>query len=161
MTFRSSTTPADRAFACLPYLLPIIEALPYGLYLMALFPPLRLIFVPLIPFIQIYSTVPFAGLIIFFVLFLAVVRNPNIAHFIRFNTMQALLVDIVLTLFSLLFGNILLPALGGDGNLIIQTLANTAFIAVLATSGYCVFQSIRGLYAEIPGLSEATYSQVP
>jgi hypothetical protein len=159
MTFRSSTTPADRAFACLPYLLPIIEALPFGLYLMALFPPLRLIFIPLIPFIQIYSTVPFAGLIIFFVLFLAVVRNLNIAHFIRFNTMQALLVDIVLTLFSLLFGNILLPALGD--NLITQTLANTAFIAVLATSGYCIFQSIRGLYAEIPAISEATYSQVP
>jgi uncharacterized membrane protein len=159
MTFRSSTTPADRAFACLPYILPIIESLRFSRYLIAMFPALQLLFVPLLPFIAIYASVPFAGLIIFFVLFLAVVRNPKIAHFIRFNTMQALLVDIVLTLFSLLFFNILLPALGD--NLITQTLANTAFIAVLATSGYCIFQSIRGLYAEIPAISEATYSQVP
>ncbi|PSB01895.1 Tic20 family protein [Merismopedia glauca] len=159
MTFRSSTTPADRAFGCLPYLLPIIESLPFGLYLMALFPPLSLIFVPLIPLIRIYTGVPFAGLIIFFLLFLAVVRNPKISHFIRFNTMQAILIDIVLTLFSLLFNTILLPALGS--NLITQTLANTVFIGILAACGYCIFQSVFGRYAEIPAISEAVYAQVP
>jgi hypothetical protein len=159
MTFRSSTTPKDRAFACLPYLLPIIEVLPFSGYLTDVFPALKFLFVPLLPLIFIYASIPLAGLIIFFVLFLAVVRNPNISHFIRFNTMQAILIDIALTLFSLLFRSILFPVLGPS--LITQTLANTAFIGVLAACGYSIFQTIRGLYAEIPAISEATYSQVP
>lgn len=159
MTFRSSTTPKDRILACLPYLLPIIESLPFSGYLIATFPALQFLFVPLLPFIAIYASVPFAGIIIFFVLLLAVVRNPNIAHFIRFNTMQAILIDIALSLFSLLFRMVLAPALGDS--LITQTLANTAFLGVIAASGYCIFQTARGLYAEIPAISEAVYSQVP
>lgn len=159
MTFRSSTTPKDRAFACLPYLLPIIESLPFSGYLIAVFPPLQYFFVPLLPLIALYTSVPFAGIIIFFVLLLAVVRNPNISHFIRFNTMQAILIDIALSLFSLLFRTILAPALGN--NLITQTLANTAFLGVIAACVYCIFQTIRGRYAEIPAVSEAVSSQVP
>ena len=34
-------------------------------------------------------------LLLFFVLFLAVVRNPNVPYFVRFNTLQALLTDII------------------------------------------------------------------
>jgi uncharacterized membrane protein len=49
---------------------------------------------------QIYS-LPFASLIIFFALYLGVVRNENISHFIRFNAMQAILLDIVLMLCGL------------------------------------------------------------
>jgi hypothetical protein len=160
MTFRSSTTPADRAFACLPYLLPIIEVFPFSIFLLQIFPPIAYIYYPLQPLLAIYTSVPFAGLIIFFVLFLAVVRNPKIAHFIRFNTMQALLIDIALTLFSLLFSTVLAPALG-TSNILIETLANTAFLGIIGVCGYCIFQSVLGRYAEIPAISEAVYSQVP
>ena len=64
---------------------------------------------------------PFGGLLLFFVLFLAVVRNPNVPYFLRFNTLQALLIDIVLILLSYTFQIILKPI--AAGSLLLLTLA--------------------------------------
>jgi uncharacterized membrane protein len=101
--------------------------------------------------------VPFAGLIIFFALFLLVVRNENISHFIRFNTMQAILIDIILILCTLI-----LPFLAQAirVQLVVETLFNMVFLGVLAAFVYAVAQSLLGRYAEIPTISEAVYMQV-
>lgn len=157
MTWRGSATAKDRVFACLPYLLPLLSVLPFGAYLFRQFPVLALILLPLQPLLAIY-TIPFASLIIFFVLFLGVVRNEKISHFIRFNTMQALLIDIALFLCTMAL-QILTPALGTG--LVGQTLFNVVFLGTLAACAYSVVQSAIGRYAEIPGISEAVYSQVP
>lgn len=157
MTWRGSTTAKDRFFACLPYLLPIIAVFPLGQFLFAQFPALGLIYLPLTPLLQIYFGVQFVGLIIFFVLFMAVVQNLSINHFIRFNTMQAILIDILLFLCQMLLG-ILRRGLGD--NIVIQTLYNVVFLGVLAMAFYSIVQSVIGRYAEIPTLSEAVYTQV-
>ncbi|HEY9635119.1 MAG TPA: Tic20 family protein [Coleofasciculaceae cyanobacterium] len=157
MTWRGSTTVKDRIFACLPYLLPIISGLPFGSILFRQFPDLKILLLPLQPVLFIYNTIPLAGLVIFFLLFLLVVRNERIAHFIRFNTMQAILLDILLVLCSLVL-QILLPALGN--NLVTETLLNVIFLGTVAACGYSIFQSLFGRYAEIPTLSEAVYAQV-
>ncbi|MDJ1178392.1 hypothetical protein PJF56_05910 [Roseofilum sp. BLCC_M91] len=157
MTWRGTTTVADRIFACLPYLIPLLYGVPFGISLMMQFPILSVLLIPLSPLMQVYS-IPFAGLIIFFILFMAVVRNPNINHFIRFNTMQAILMNIVLFLCSLVMNYILQPVFGGG--LVIETLNNTIFLGVLAAVGYAIAQSIMGRYAEIPTISEAAYTQV-
>lgn len=157
MAWRGSTTVKDRIFASLPYLLPIISALPFGTFLFRQFPALGIILIPLQPVLFIYSAIPFAGLVIFFLLFLLVVRNERIIHFIRFNTMQAILLDILLVLFNLLF-EILLPGLGT--NLVTETLLNIVFLGTVAACGYSIVQSLLGRYAEIPTLSEAVHAQV-
>jgi uncharacterized membrane protein len=157
MTWRGSITVKDRIFACLPYLLPIISGLPFGSRLFQQFPVLGIFLVPLQPIVFIYSTIPFAGLVIFFLLFLLVVRNERIVHFIRFNTMQAILLDILLVLCSLAL-QILLPALGN--NLVTETLVNVIFLGTVVACGYSIVQSLLGRYAEIPTLSEAVYAQV-
>lgn len=157
MTFRGTTTVADRIFAALPYVLPLLDVLPFGGFLFRQFPPLQLIYLPLAPLMTIYS-IPFASLIIFFVLFLAVVRNEKIAHFIRFNVMQAILIGIVLSLVGLAF-SILIPVLGKE-SLLTETLYNIIFLGTLAASFYSIIQSALGKYAEIPGISEASYLQV-
>ncbi|NEO18038.1 MULTISPECIES: Tic20 family protein [unclassified Moorena] len=157
MTWRGSTDVKDRIFAALPYLLPLIEVLPFGEFMLEQFPILKIIYLPLLPLISLY-TLPFVGLIIFFVLFLAVVRNPQISHFVRFNTMQAILLDILLVLCRLLLP-ILVQALGV--NLLTETLYNIVFLGILAACGYSMIQSLMGRYAEIPSLSQAVYSQVP
>ena len=59
----------DRIGAAAVYLVPLMEGLVFGTYLFNQFPILQVLFVPLIPLIQIYTTIPFAGLIFFFVLF--------------------------------------------------------------------------------------------
>jgi hypothetical protein len=158
MTWRGSTTVKDRIFASLPYLLPIISALPFGSFLFRQFPAVaRIISVPLAPILLIYKSIPFAGLVIFFLLFLFVVRNERIIHFIRFNTMQAILLDILLVLCSLLF-DILMRGLGT--NLVTETLFNIVFLGTVAACGYSIVQSLLGHYAEIPTLSEAVHAQV-
>jgi len=156
MTWRGDTTIRDRIFACLPYLLPLIHVLPFGGSLFKLFPPLELVFVPLAPLLIIYSF-PLAGLAIFFALFLLVVRNENISRFIRFNAMQAILLDILLVLVRLIL--MFLPGLNSVA-FILQVLFNFVFIAVVAVVAYAIVQSLRGYYAEVPTLSEAVYMQV-
>ncbi|MEM1170842.1 MAG: Tic20 family protein [Cyanobacteria bacterium P01_H01_bin.35] len=156
MTWRGSTTVQDRIFACLPYLLPLLDGLVYGKYLFQQFPPLQLILIPLAPLLQIYRGIPFFGLIVFFALFLLVVRNNNISHFIRFNTMQAILLDIVLILCGLIL-SILGQTLGG---FILETLSNMIFLGILGSCIYTVVQSAMGRYAEIPTISDAVYMQV-
>ena len=163
MTSRGSTTVPDRLFACLPYLLPLIEVTEFlmriGLEnsLFGQFPALKVILVPLFPLVQIYFGVPFLGLIVFFALFLLVVRNEQISHFIRFNTMQAILLDIILSLCSLV-----LPILTPIPSIefAIETLLNTIFLGVVVAVVYAVAQSLLGRYAEIPAISDAVHMQV-
>ena len=156
MAWRGSNTVSDRIFASLPYLLPLVDGLPFGGILFQQFPILAVVFLPLQP-LMVINSVPFAGLIIFFILYLAVVRNEKISHFIRFNTMQAILLDILLVLCSLLL-QILLPALGK--NLLTETLVNVVFLGTIVACFYSMVQSLLGRYAEIPTLSEAVHAQV-
>lgn len=155
MPWRGSTTVSDRIFACLPYLLPLIEVLNFGAFLLAQFPPLQVLFLPLVPLVAIYYGIPFGGMIIFFALFALVVRNETISHFIRFNVMQAILLDIVIFLFS-----ILIKLVGIAGGFAIETLSTTIFLGIVAAVVYSVLQSLMGRYAEIPAISDAVYLQV-
>ncbi|AHJ27616.1 hypothetical protein PN465_15070 [Nodularia spumigena CS-584] len=157
MTWRGSTTVSDRIFACLPYLLPLIEGLAFGRYLFAQFPLLALLFLPLSPIQGIYASIPFASLIIFFALLFLVVRNEKISHFIRFNTMQAILLDIALFLCF-----IVLEVLGSipGVDFALETISNTIFIGIVAAVVYSVAQSLFGRYAEIPAISDAVHMQV-
>ncbi len=156
MTWRGSTTVSDRIFASLPYLLPLVDGLMFGRFLFQQFPVLQLLLIPLDPLMQIYS-LPFASLVIFFALYLGVVRNENISHFIRFNAMQAILLDIVLMLCGLV-----LPLLRNAFQIafVAETLYNMVFLGVVAAFFYAVVQSALGRYAEIPPLSDAVYMQV-
>ncbi|QFZ92665.2 Tic20 family protein [Synechococcus elongatus] len=157
MTWRGSASPADRFFACLPYLLPLAEGVSFGFALFNQFPVLQYLILPLVPVLQLFQ-IPFAGLIIFFLLFFLVVRNEKINHFIRFNAMQAILIDILLILANIIFQMVLRPTLGGG--FILETLNNTVFLAMLVGCLYSIIQSILGRYAEIPTISDAVYMQV-
>ncbi|MFN6514777.1 MAG: Tic20 family protein [Nostoc sp. CreGUA01] len=158
MTWRGSTTVPDRIFACLPYLLPLIDGLVFGRFLFTQFPALQVLLLPLQPVLIIYGSLGQLGqLIVFFALFLLVVRNEKISHFIRFNTMQAILLDIVIFLCSILVR--ILGQVPGTG-FAIETVANTIFLGVVVGVGYSVIQSLIGRYAEIPAISDAVYMQV-
>lgn len=157
MTWRGSTDLKDRFFGALVYALPLIYVLPYGQYTLSQVPILGLIYLPLAPLIKIYYTLPFAGILIFFVLFFAVVRNYRVSHFIRFNTMQAILLDILIVLSGFVL-EILVRGFGTG--LLVNTLFSVIFLGTLAACIYGIFQSAFGRYAEIPTISEAAYSQV-
>jgi len=106
MTWRGSTDTKDRIFAALVYLLPLYSAFAFGIFIFQQIPFLgAALAIALYPLAFLYSSLgSFGSLIIFLVLFFAVVRNPRISHFIRFNTMQAILIDILVYLLGLVLG---------------------------------------------------------
>ena len=163
MNWSSSPTVRDRIFAALPYILPITAGIPYGVQLITQFPLFGFLLLPLSPLIRVYmgleQTIPFFGLLVFLALILLVVRNERISRFIRFNTMQAILLSFILAVFSLIL-SILNPSLL-FGELIASTLANMLFLGMVVSVGYSLVQTLRGEYAEIPTISDAVHMQVP
>lgn len=159
MTWRGSTDTKDRIFAALVYLLPLYSAFAFGIFIFQQIPFLgAALAIVLAPLAFLYSSLgSFGSLIIFFVLFFAVVRNPRISHFIRFNTMQAILIDILVYLLGLVLGFV---ARGLGANLVVETLYNVVFLGAFAACVYSIIQSVIGKYADIPTISEAAYSQV-
>jgi hypothetical protein len=147
----------QRLLAAFAYLLPWSDALPFGQSLFGLFPALQWLQLPALPLILLQEAVPFGSFVLFLVLFLAVVRNSRVPYLIRFNVLQAILVDILLILFSLAF-RILLEPLGIG--FAVRTLSNTVFLAALLVVAFGMIQSLRGQEADVPTLSEAVRMQL-
>lgn len=99
----------QRLLALLTYLLPWSDGLPFGRSLTSLFPVLQWLSLPALPLVLIEQAIPFGGFILFLVLFLGVVRNQRVPYFIRFNALQAILLDIILIVLSLAFNLLLAP----------------------------------------------------
>ena len=164
---RSTVSWSDRGLACLPYAIPAIQALPFGWVLVVSLAALVPAFEPFVGILyrlehsQLGTTIVYGSFGIFLVLFFLVVRNRDISHFVRFNTMQALLVTIALSLFDLFFERILAAILSTLGALQVLALLNsTLFLAVMSISVFAIVQNLRGLYPEVPALSNAAYTQV-
>ena len=136
----------QRVLAALAYLLPWSDAFSFGRGLFGLFPALQWLGVPILPIALLEQAVPFGGLVLFLVLFLAVVRNNKVPYVIRFNVLQAILIDIVVVLGALDFVG--------------KTLSNTVFIGILVLVLFAVVQNLRGKEADIPSLSEAVRMQL-
>ncbi|MEA5423254.1 Tic20 family protein [Synechococcus sp. CCY9202] len=147
----------QRLLAAVIYALPWADAVPFGRALFGLFPALQWLTLPALPLALLQNQIPFGGFLLFLVLFLAVVRNPQVPYLIRFNALQAILIDIVLILISLAF-NVLLAPLGGGFAL--RTLSNTIFLGTLVLVLFAVIQCLRGKEADIPSLSEAVRMQL-
>ena len=150
----------QRFIAPLVYLLPWSDAIPFGGPLFQQYPWMQWFTLPVLPLALLERSVPFGlgGLLLFFVLFLAVVRNPNVPYFLRFNTLQALLTDIVIVVLSFAFGILLQPIAGGS--LLLSTLSSTVVVAVLAILLFALVECWRGREPDLPGISQAVRMQL-
>jgi len=152
----------QRLVALLPYSLTWSDALPFGRDLFGSFPPLNALMLPAMPAMLLQNLgslggMNLGGLLLFVLLFAAVVRNPQVPYTIRFNTLQALMLDILLVVVGLVFQ--LLQSLLGGG-LLFRTLANTVFLGTLLVLLFTVVQVLRGKEADLPTLSEAVRMQL-
>jgi len=147
----------QRLLAAAAYLLPWSDAVPFGRSLFGLWPLLQWLSLPALPLALLQQAVPFGGFVLFLVLFLAVVRNNRVPYLIRFSVLQAILIDIVLVLLSLVF-SVLLGPLGAGFAL--RTLSNTVFLGALALVLFAVVEGLRGREADIPTVSEAVRMQL-
>lgn len=147
----------QRLLSALAYLLPFSDALPFGRALLQQFPFLSVVALPALPLLAVQQLIPFGGLVLFLLLYLAVVRNARVPYLIRFHVLQAILLDIVLMLLSLAF-QILLSAF--TGSFAVRTLENTVFLGALVLCLFGLVQSLRGEEAEIPTVSDAVRMQL-
>jgi hypothetical protein len=154
MTWRSDISGNDRFFGCLPYLIPLIEIVQPLMLLAVLVPalaPLSFLLAPLLPLLKIYYGIPFGSFAVFLLLFLAVVQNPKINYSVRFNTLQSLLISILISLWGLVSNYALQPLLGGTvATISLLVLA----VAVFAVCLYSIGMTAFGKYADVPKLSE-------
>ncbi len=166
MARRSSVNYLDRLYASLPYLLPITAVFGFGVFLFSQFPLLSTIFAPIekvnkilsIPIIDFISI----RLVAWICVFIFVVRSYKVNHFIRFNAMQALLLDVIVALVGALV-QILGEALGQFSFFIfvLQIIASVTFLGITAAFIYSVFQCVLGKYSDkIPLISDVAYMQV-
>ena len=165
MVRRSSVDYLDRLYAVLTYLLPITAVVAFGAFLFLQFPVLQDVFFPVFKLNQILSIsiLNFISirLVAWFCVFIFVVRSSKVNHFVRFNAMQALLLDIIVALMSAIVQLLSLIL----GNLaffpfMLQIIASVTFLGITAAFIYSIFQCVLGKYAEMPIVSEVAYSQV-
>jgi Chloroplast import apparatus Tic20-like len=148
-----NVSPSDRLFACLPYTLPIIDVVQYGGSLFSTFPILSTIYSWLTPIFVIYKAVPLGSFGIFLILYIAVVRNPRVPRFIRFNVLQSLMLGVLVSLFGLTL-EYLFKTLLTANNPIVVLLPMLAFLSVWVVCLFSMIKSAMGEYAEVPKLSE-------
>lgn len=168
MPWRSSTTMQERVLAFLPYLLPLLQVIVSALGLLGLLfqnyfsnnegiaiavVALSTTILPWVGWLNSFAV----SLLLFLGLYLLVVRNEKIPHFIRFNTMQALLIEIALALFG--YVSTLFAPIAGM-SLIFTLLSSFLVVGVVALVVFAFVQCLRGVYADIPAISDAAYSQV-
>ncbi len=158
MVWRGRTDIPDRILGSLPYLLPLSYFAVLGSGLVAALPFLRGLQQILTP---VYLVLGLAGglvgLGIFIALMALVVRNQKVLHFIRFNTLQSMLLSIGLTLVVAL-----IQLLGLLGLPLVPQLAELTFTissaALLAGISYIWIQNAQGKYPEIPYISDVAYN---
>lgn len=150
----------ERVVGALPYLLPLFDGLRYGKFLFIQFPILANVIAPLNPLIQLYFSVPFASLAAFFAVYILIINNYEWPRHVRFNAMQAVLLDIILILPGLLESVLKIRPMGGVGLQLYIQLYNAIFLFIFAAVVYGIVSSMIGQTARIPLVADAADAQV-
>lgn len=153
-----SVNAAERVVAALGYFLPLFDGIQYGRYFFLQFPVAEKLIAPLFPLLAAYKGFPFSNFIAFFGLYLAVVRNPSFSRYVRFNTMQAVVLDVLL-IFPTLVERTFTPR-GGIGFELLVIFYNSVFLFLVACFLFGVVSCILGKTPRLPLVADAADQQV-
>jgi len=147
----------QRFFSALLYIIPLSDALNYGYALFTDIPFLKLIIYPVLPVLYIQQILPFGGIVIFLFLLLGIAKNKELSYFMRYNAMQVILLKLALIIFGYL--NLLVMQI--LNNIIsLQNIETIIFIITLSIVIFAIIQCLRGIEADLPGISSATKMQI-
>ncbi len=149
---------AERVIAAIGYFLPFFDGIQYGRYFFLQYPAAERLLQPLFPLLQAYKSFPYSNFIAFFALYLAIVRNPRFSRYVRFNTMQAVVLDVLL-IFPSLVERTFTPR-GGIGFELLIIFYNTVFLFLLACFLFGVFSCLLGKTPRLPIVADAADVQV-
>uniref|UniRef100_A0A1D1ZB59 Protein TIC 20 n=1 Tax=Anthurium amnicola TaxID=1678845 RepID=A0A1D1ZB59_9ARAE len=159
MSYRTPVPASERLFSALAYALPFFNSLHYGRFLFARFPSLGLAIEPLLPLVAAYRSVPYASFVAFFALYLGVVRNPAFGRYVRFNAMQAVVLDVFLALPTLVQRVLGTPA-GGLGFRLLELGYGAIFAFAAACFLYGVVSCVLGKTPYLPIVASAADRQL-
>lgn len=162
----SPPTFGDKLVSLLPYILPLCDVLPYSkdFIISNQLENDNIILNFASAFYLLYRSIPFSGLIAFFVLNL-LTNNLKVNRLIRFNIQQAIIIDINLFFPAIISsiaeyistqGNFAIPAQVGD------TCSTFIFLATSSAIIYSVISSLVGILPDkIPFVSATVSQRVP
>ncbi|XP_062144203.1 protein TIC 20-II, chloroplastic [Alnus glutinosa] len=153
-------TPAtDRLISAVSYTLPFFNSLQYGRFLFLQYPPLGSLFDPLLPLLSLYRSIPYSSFVAFFALYLGVVRNPSFSRYVRFNSMQAVTLDVLLVL-PLLLQRVLSPGRSGVGFRVMVWGHNVLFVFSVLCFVYSFVSCVLGRTPYLPFVADAAGRQI-
>jgi hypothetical protein len=153
-------TIGDRVVASVPYLIPLLDALPFGKFIFLQYPFIARALSPLGPLNQIYNGIPFAPLIIFFAVYSGIVNNQNLSRFVRYNAAQAVVLDILLILPQVILNTLFKQPEDGIPLQMYMSTYNTVFLFVAVCSAYGIASCAVGQSPRLPLVADAADSQV-
>eukprot|EP00850_Spirogloea_muscicola_P005512 SM000025S08407 [mRNA] locus=s25:625063:626779:+ [translate_table: standard] len=148
-----------RIIALIPYLLPLSEAWMYSETAYSLHPLLENYEFLTYPFLQLLGSLPqWFLLAYFFGAYLGVVRNNRWPHFLRFHVVTAMLLEIIVQVTGTVNDWVPRAVYWGLLGAHWWLAVSFAFIFVVLE---CMICALRGMYADVPFLSDASYMQIP
>ncbi|KAL5987475.1 Protein TIC 20-v, chloroplastic [Asimina triloba] len=148
----------DRLISAVCYFYPFFDGIQYGKYVISQFSLVQILIQPLVPAIRVFKGFPFNGFLVFLTLYFVVVRNPNFSRYVRFNTMQAIVLDVLL-IFPDLLERSFAPK-EGLGLDILMSLDSTVFLFLLVSLIYGSTSCLLGQQPRLPIVAEAAERQV-
>ncbi|CAN4075421.1 unnamed protein product [Withania somnifera] len=148
----------DRLISAITYFYPFFDGIQYGKYVITQFAPIQTLIQPLVPAIRVFKSFPLNGLLVFFTLYFVVVRNPNFSRYVRFNTMQAIVLDVLL-IFPDLLERSFNPR-DGLGLDLMMSFDSTVFLFLLVSLVYGSSSCLLGQLPRLPIVAEAADRQV-
>ena len=154
-------TPSDKVLSTLPYLLPLLDGLQWGRFLLSSEGAESNPFVLVLGLLYgLYRSIPFSGFIAYLALS-SLGGNPSINRLVRFNMQQAIFIDIAL-FFPALIGGIAGVAGLNISTDVSQLGSDLIFVSLLATIGYSTISSLFGVAPnKLPIISQAVEDRMP
>ncbi|XP_071696042.1 protein TIC 20-v, chloroplastic [Rutidosis leptorrhynchoides] len=148
----------DRLISAVCYFYPFFDGIQYGKYVITQFSFLQTLIQPLVPAIRVFKSFPFNGFLVFILLYFVVVRNNNFSRYVRFNTMQAIVLDVLL-IFPDLIERSFNPKVG-IGLDLLMSLDSTVFLFLLVSLIYGSSSCFLGQVPRLPIVADAADRQV-
>lgn len=145
----------DRLIALLPYLVPLLDGLRYSRFFFQQFPQAVFLLQPLQPLAGAYYRIPFAGVISFFAIYMGLAENKQMSRFVRFNAMQAIIVDVCLVLPGMIEYAFSPGRLGGVAMEMYKLCYNCVWVVVLASFCLAAVGCLGGQMFKLPFVGDA------
>lgn len=158
-------TSLDRVFSIMPFVLPVLDALPYAGYIIQDYKLDNNPIVAAFAYLYVlYQTVPFSGLIAFF-LFNLLSTNLSLNRLVRYNIQLAIFLDIALIFPGIIgvFAELGTKFLGVELSPAVADLASdVTFISFISVISYATISSLFGIEPDkIPIITERIKQRVP